>query len=112
MQLQRSHRRPMGCRHGTALGLSSVLAAVLGQPDKVSSVDRKITTSWVFETPRGTAEVRDYRWNHPIEWTIAASSHKAAMYLARYLRQLGVPATTKEDLSGSAFLRRNGFDHV
>ncbi len=105
----------MGHRIGTCRAELTTLCCLLGDPshDWRGTQDRiplatggyfidtpKVTLTWIFQTPRGPAEIRDYWWNAATEWTIAAQNHKAALWLAKYLRSLGLRASTRyHDLS-------------
>lgn len=86
--------RVSGGRAGTATVTLDALRSILGAPHYASQ-NGKVTAGWVFYTPRGIAEVRDYWWNGPNEQSIGADNRRAAMWLCRYLRQLGIPATTR-----------------
>lgn len=86
----------MGGRCGTAMATRESLISALGEPTYTDrDEDAKVTVSWVFKTPLGNAEVRDYWWNRETEWSIAAPTRRAAMHLAKYLRTLGFPASSK-----------------
>jgi hypothetical protein len=88
----------MGGRVGTARATRTQLDVLLGLPSYRYSADEgdgKVTIGWVFKTPRGPAEIRDYWWNGPTEWSIAAPNHKAGLWLAAYLRRLGLAASTR-----------------
>lgn len=93
--LQRAHDmvRVMGGRCGTAVASLAELQTVLGEPSYKGSYDDKVKMGWVFATPRGPAEVRDYWWNGPNEASIAAQSAKAARWLAAHLRTRGIIAS-------------------
>jgi hypothetical protein len=106
-----------GGRQGTALCALDFLVDHFGEPnvshgayrdygqDPVEGYfDSKITRRWIFDTPRGLAEVRDYWWNAEYEWSIAAEDRRAAMWLARELRRKGCMATTraKQDMLPAA----------
>lgn len=95
--LTRSQSEVMGSRVGTATASRAVLRHLLGTPtyDNPSS-DDKVTIGWVFNTPRGPAEVRDYWWNAPTEWSIAAANRRAGLWLAKYLRTLGISASCRK----------------
>lgn len=95
VNLERSTERVLGGRIGTAISPLNVLKEALGKPSYTDSVDGKVTIGWVFATPRGPAEIRDYWWNGPTEWSLASREPKAAMWLAKYLRGLGIKASTK-----------------
>lgn len=88
-----------GFRVGTAMIDRAKIFSLLGEPQEdwrgQDHLDNKVTLMWYFDTPRGPAQVRDYWWNGKNEWTIAATNHKAGLHLARYLRRLGVPASTR-----------------
>jgi hypothetical protein len=100
-----------GWRQGTCYADPLALYAQLGEPshDWRGTVDTitdslghvhtdtpKVTLAWIFKTPRGNAEVRDYWWNATGEWSIAAQNTKAAMWLAKYLRTRGFVASTRK----------------
>ena len=95
VNLQRAHAmvRVLGGRCGTAVASLTDLQSALGEPTYVGSYDDKVKMGWVFNTPRGPAEVRDYWWNGPREASIAAQSFKAARWLAAHLRTLGIIAS-------------------
>ena len=88
-----------GFRQGTAQIERDAIFALLGPPTydwrEHDHTDGKVTLVWEFNTPKGYAELRDYWWNAKNEWSIAASNRKAALYLAKHLRTLGVPASTR-----------------
>jgi hypothetical protein len=80
-------------RCGTATATRAELERVLGAPTFTSDDnDDKVKFSWTFRTPRGPAEVGDYWWNAKNEQSIRAANPKAARWLARHLRRLGIPA--------------------
>lgn len=87
---------PMFGRSGTAIAARSLLYVRLGMPtsDKPSD-DGKVTVRWCYLTPRGYAELRDYWWNPPGEWSIGADSKGAALWLCAYLRAQGIPAAAQ-----------------
>lgn len=84
----------MGGRCGTCLATLAQLDAALGEPTYIGSADNKVTRGWIFKTPRGLAEVRDYWWNGAAEQSIAAQSFAAARWLAAHLRTLGFRAAS------------------
>lgn len=85
-----------GCgRAGTCMATLADLRRAFGAPTYAGSDDGKVTAGWIFDTPRGPAEVRDYWWNAPDEMSIGAGSRKAAMWLARLLRRAGLPASSR-----------------
>jgi hypothetical protein len=57
----------------------------------------KVTVCWYFKTPRGVVTVRDYWWNSLNELSIGAQSYKAALWVARHLRQHGIVASARKD---------------
>lgn len=93
------HNTLGGFRQGTAMIDREAIFDLLGSPQEdwreKEHLDNKVKLMWYFDTPRGPAQVRDYWWNGDNEWTIAATNHKAALHMARYLRRLGVPASTR-----------------
>lgn len=90
---------PGGHRLGTALIERDKIFALLGKPTHdwrgQEHDDGKVTIVWVFQTPRGQAELRDYWWNGQNEWSIAAQNIHAARFLAKHLRAIGAPASTR-----------------
>lgn len=85
----------MGGRIGTAIASRAALFDALGRPTyNTPSSDDKVTIGWIYQTPRGPAEIRDYWWNAETEWSIAAANRKAAMWLCRALRRAGIDAST------------------
>lgn len=93
LQRANSMVRVMGGRCGTAVASLADLQNALGEPSYRGSYDDKVKMGWVFATPRGPAEVRDYWWNGPNEASIAAQSTNAARWLAAHLRTLGIVAS-------------------
>lgn len=96
MKLQQVYEPVMGGRIGTASATREQLLAILGEPSFVHEllIDSKVTIQWVYKTPRGLAEIRDYWWNAPTEWSLAAVNGKAALWLARSLRRAGIKASS------------------
>lgn len=94
-----TYRPVMGGRSGSAVADFEKLCELFGNPEmfgKYRDYDKnKVTVAWTFSTPRGPVEIRDYWWNASGEWSIAAQSRKAAMWLCRKLRKMGVPASTR-----------------
>lgn len=98
-----AYRPVLGSRLGTAVAEYRKVVELLGVPHNFGTYrdyengtgDSKVTVTWTVQTPRGLAELRDYWWNAETEWSIAAKSRKAAMYLARMLRSAGIPASTR-----------------
>jgi hypothetical protein len=93
-----------GGRQGTALCALDFLTDHFGSPniavgDYRDYSDAKVTRQWIFNTPRGLAEIRDYWWNAEYEWSIAAEDRRAAMWLCRMLRRHGCLATTRAKAS-------------
>jgi hypothetical protein len=84
--------RVSGWRSGTAFCTLADLRRLFGEPtyDATATFDGKVTASWVFITPRGPAEVRDYWWNPINEQSIAAGHWKATFWLSRFLREHGI----------------------
>lgn len=89
------HADVSGGRAGTAYATREELITKLGRESFGPSDDGKVTIGWVFNTPRGAAEIRDYWWNKPGEWSLAAGDRRAALWLASYLRGLDIKASTK-----------------
>jgi len=112
--------RVMGGRTGTAIATLDQLKDLLGEPSYTCGPELvgrnpltgenvydspKVTTAWIFKTPRGLAEVRDYWWNRKNEQSIAcagalpnAGGPKASLWLAAYLRGLGIKAAVGHTL--------------
>jgi len=88
-------------RTGTAYASLDVLKHALGEPSFATGFPRyyadgdRMTIGWILETPRGFALIRDWWWNEPKEWTLSASSPRAALWLAGFLRSLGIRASTR-----------------
>ncbi len=81
----------LGGRWSTVNATRDELIAALGEPTWEGGIqDGKVTVRWVFVTPAGNAEVRDYWWNAPGEWTLAAESERGAHLFADYLQGLGL----------------------
>jgi hypothetical protein len=76
----------LGGRAGTVLATKDELIAVFGKPRDVLDGDEKVTYRWVFETPHGFVEVRDYWWNGPREHSIGSADNKATQYVVHFLR--------------------------
>ncbi len=95
--ITKSPAQVAGSRLGTAIIAPDAIVALLGPPtyDWRSDEEAKVTLCWIFDTPRGPAEVRDYWWNTKGEWSIAAATIGAARFMAKHLRSLGVPASTR-----------------
>lgn len=77
-----------GCRVGTLTMPEGKLRKLIGNPTRYGSPDSKVTKTWVFTSPRGEFEIRDYWWNAKGEWSIAAANAKAALWgraFGRYL---------------------------
>ncbi len=91
----------LGGRWGTAVASQEAVEAALGKPSYVIGQPRhypdgtKVTIGWVVNTPRGPATIRDYWWDAPIEWSLAAANQKAALWLAAFLRRKGIRASTR-----------------
>lgn len=88
-------------RTGTAYATLDVLKRALGDPSFSSRSPRyyadgdRFTIGWMLETPRGYALLRDWWANGPEEWSLSAASPRAALWLAGYLRSLGICASTR-----------------
>lgn len=90
---------PLGGRCGTAIATHAAIFRRLGNASwSTLESDAKVTVRWYFNTPRGPAEVRDYWWNAPNEWSICAQNKKAALWLANYLRSRGIQAGVQTSL--------------
>ena len=87
--------RVLGARSGTARGTLALLRETFGEPTYNASADGKVKAGWIFTTPRGLAEVRDYWWNGPDELSLACAGRKPALWLACYLRAHGIPASSR-----------------
>jgi hypothetical protein len=83
----------LGGRMGTALAGRAELERAIGAPCHGESWDHKVTVGWIFATPSGKAHLRDYWSNAAGEWSITAEHPLAALWLARYLRGLGINAS-------------------
>lgn len=85
-----------GGRLATVNASREQLAAAIGAPSwQGNSDDGKVTIQWAFRTPHGVAEVRDYWWNAPGEWSIGADNPASARALIAHLRSLGLDAVDK-----------------
>lgn len=77
---------PGSARIGEVRANLGELRAAFGNPhDPSAGSDGKVTKVWTFETPRGKVHLRDYWWNAADEWSIGATSRKAAKWLERYV---------------------------
>jgi hypothetical protein len=76
------------------------MVQMLGAPTPIASGDGKVTAAWFYNTPRGTAQVYQYKqaW-----YSISAHSTAAARWVARYLRHVGIAAHAKVPYSANAF---------
>lgn len=79
-------------RIGTVHCTLADFRAKFGAPHVLGSPDDKVKETWHFRTPRGSVEVRDYWWNRTGELSIAATTPKAVLWLAGYLRRVGLRA--------------------
>lgn len=79
-------------RIGTVHCTLAEFRAEFGAPHVLGSADDKVKETWHFRTPRGPVEVRDYWWNRDGELSIAATTPKAVLWLAGYLRRVGFKA--------------------
>jgi hypothetical protein len=98
------HKTPMGGRVGTLEMSPSDFCRKFGNPHVLRDVnilthgkaktyeDQKVSVEWCFDTPRGTAIVRDYWWNGPNEMSIQANNRKATLWIKYYLRSQGLTA--------------------
>jgi hypothetical protein len=75
-------------RSGTARADRGLLDAHLGKPNRLATGD-SVTMGWIFATPHGIAEIRDYWWNSPGEWSLTGESHDAVEDLSAALVLLG-----------------------
>lgn len=82
-----------GGRGGTCTATEDDLINLFGLPAKVD--DDKVTKKWLFLTPKGMAEVRDYWWNASNEWSIAGDGKMAVIWLIGYLNRKGLIANRK-----------------
>ncbi len=78
------------CRMGTASASAAHLKALFMRPNMILPDDGKVTMGWVFRTPRGFVAIRDYWWNPPGTWSLAAPNRKALLWFKGYLRQAGI----------------------
>lgn len=91
----------LGGRVGTLMLDRSKLVSLVGNPSQEcgpETVDDgmggtyqdspKVTVTWIFKCPRGNFEIRDYWWNRPGEWSIAAAGTKTVLWARSYARQL------------------------
>lgn len=85
-------------RCGTVISTQDELIKHFGAFQDVQCADEKVTKRWVFVTPRGYAEVRDYWWNAHTEWSIVAENHKATQWVTRWLRSHDVIAGSYNSL--------------
>jgi hypothetical protein len=76
---------PMGGRSGTCLADEADLRRVFGTPVNPCDADGKVTKCWRFNTPRGTADLRDYWWNQPGEWSLSCKDQKSLIWLRRHV---------------------------
>jgi hypothetical protein len=86
-----------GGRAGTVRATKDQLVALFGEPQKLDNSDDKVKMRWVFRTPRGFVEVRDYWWNAADEWSIGAENgtgtfFKATRWIVRFMRSKGLVA--------------------
>lgn len=77
-----------GGRVGTVVADKDRLHAVLGSAHQV--IDEEYV--WVYHTPKGLVSVHTYWWNQKDEFSIGATSVKAARWVAGYMRALGFSA--------------------
>lgn len=81
----------LGCRVGTVTMNRDELEAAIGQPTRTyteAEGDGKVTVIWIFESPAGKFEIRDYWWNAYNEWSIAANGRRAALWANSFARNL------------------------
>jgi len=90
--IEKGEREILGGRSGTVWASLGELVALLGDPQSVNSADDKVHYRWIFDTPRGPVEVRDYWWNATGEHSIASARGNAALWVARWFRRRGVRA--------------------
>lgn len=79
-----------GGRWGTVSATRSEIVSALGNPSWECNGGEKVTVSWAFFTPAGVAEVRDYWWNGPDEWSLCAVSEEAARMFVEFLSAAGL----------------------
>lgn len=94
-----------GGRCGSIRGLTPRdFGAKFGEPHD-TDIDGKVNAIWYFMTPRGLTAVYDYWWNRDDELSIGLRNgdkdkphgdSRAAMWLARYLREHGIYAFASE----------------
>jgi hypothetical protein len=85
-----------GGRIGTVKADQSRLVNLFGPPRPVRCSDGKVTKRWVFMTPRGLIEIRDYWWNRPNEWSLSAQDRKAGLWLRRFLKGFDIRSRVRE----------------
>lgn len=99
-------------RMGTLVANTYDLVRIFGEPtyDKIGEAENgevnilkdlegnqwlndRVTVGWLFHTPRGMFEVRDYWWNPKGTWSIAARNRKELLWALAYLKSLGFKPT-------------------
>jgi len=98
---QHSTRKVGGGRCGTVYGLTlQDFGRRFGNPHDTGDGD-KVHAEWYFSTPRGLVSVYDYWWNPKDQLSIGLrnttktdpfGNHNASMWLARFLREMGIRA--------------------
>lgn len=96
---------PLGCRVGRRKGISIYdLLNHFGEPHQAAPKEHwrqydnhdlldgagKVSALWLFNTPRGVAELHDYWWNPVDVISINAEDHRATLWVHRYLDLLGL----------------------
>lgn len=75
-------------RMGTCYADNGLLLHILGEPNRLSLCD-KVTVGWIFATPHGIAEIRDYWWNPHVEWSLSGENRDSVEDLSAALIALG-----------------------
>lgn len=105
-----------GGRCGTVHLTLQQFAAKFGNPHGAGDGD-KVHAEWYFMTPRGLVSVYDYWWNPKGQLSIGLrnttkdnpfGNSRASLWLARYMRDLGVFATAKTTNSTEAWRNYGG----
>jgi hypothetical protein len=99
------YKNPLGCRRGTVHISANDFYKRFGNPHQLANEnilehtkdvaydDNKVTAIWCFDTPRGVGIVRDYWWNGDNEMSLQANNRKVTLWLAKYLKALGIQTT-------------------
>ena len=106
-----------GGRCGTIRGLTlQQFAAKFGNPHDTGDGD-KVHAEWYFQTPRGLVSVYDYWWNPKDQLSIGLrnttknnpfGNSRASLWLARYMRDLGIDASAYTNHSTEAWRNYGG----